>query len=208
MTVALQPTACPSVEIGAGIPDVPIFRLTVEQYVAMVETGILTEDDPVELLEGWLVHKMTKRPDHMVATGCILDLFPHVLPAGWFLNLQDPVTTPDSLPEPDAAVIRGTRRDYRPRRPAAADVGLVVEVADTTLRQDQGPKKRLYARAGIAVYWIVNLVDSRIEVYTEPSGPTEVPDYGKRQTYGPEDTIPMVLDGVEAGNLAVQDLLP
>ena len=98
----------------------------------------------------------------MVATGCLLDLLPRVLPAGWFLNVQDPITTPESLPEPDAAVIRGSRRDYRERRPMAADVGLIIEVADTSLAQDRGTKKRVYARVGIPVYWIVNLNTSRI----------------------------------------------
>src|SRR5205807_8538091 len=130
-----------------AVPDVSIHRLTVEQYEAMFEAGILTEADPVELLEGWLVEKMSKNPPHIVATGLLLDVLPRLLPAGWFLNVQDPIATVDSLPEPDAALIRGARRDYLARRPTAVDIALLVEVADTSLEQDRGLKKRAYARA-------------------------------------------------------------
>jgi Uma2 family endonuclease len=87
-------------------------------------------------------------------------------------------------------------------------VVLVGEVADVSLDRDRGIKKRIYARAGIAVYWIVNLVDSIIEVYTLPSGPTEIPDYGNRQDFGIADAVPVILDGVEVGRIAVKDVLP
>ncbi len=207
MSVIAQPISLPPAPSEA-VPDVPIYRLTVEQYLAMAEAGILTEEAPVELLEGWLVEKMTKRPPHMVATGLLVDLFPRLLPAGWLLTVQDPIATPDSLPEPDAAIVRGARRDYRERRPTAADVAMVVEVADTSLQQDRGTKKRLYARAGIPIYWIVNLGERQIEVYTEPTGPAEEPDYRQRQDYGPADMIPVRLDGAEVGALAVRELLP
>src|SRR5207302_1771967 len=107
-----------------AIRDVPIYRLTVEQYLAMAEAGILAEDDPVEFLEGWLVEKMTKDPPHIVATGLLLDLFPRLLPAGWFLSVRHTIATTGSLPEPDVALIRGAPRDYIGRRPTAADIAL------------------------------------------------------------------------------------
>lgn len=207
MSVTISPISTHPVH-EAVIPDVPIHRLTVEQYEAMIGTGILTEDDPVELLEGWLVEKMTKNPPHMVANALILRVFPRLLPPGWFLAMQDPIATMDSLPEPDATVIRGEPRDYLQTRPDTANIGLVVEVADTSLDQDRGAKKRIYARASIPVYWIVNLVERQIEVYTESTGPTAEPTYGQRQDYGPADTISLVLDGVAGGSLAVSELLP
>ena len=104
----------------ASIPDVPIYRLSVPQYRAMAEAGILGEDDPVELLEGWLVPKMTKFPPHTLASGLLQDALTLVLPRGWYLKVQDPIDTPDSAPEPDLCVVRGTRRDGRgtsPRSP-------------------------------------------------------------------------------------------
>jgi Uma2 family endonuclease len=207
MSVTVQPTRTIT-PYAPTIAGVPIYRLTVEQYLAMAEAGILTEDDPVELLEGWLVEKGTKNPPHIVATGLLLDLLPRLLPSGCFVNVQDPIATVDSLPEPDAAVIRGARRDYLERRPMASDVGLVVEVADTSLQQDRELKRRIYARAGIVVYWIVNLVNRQIEVYTDPSGPVEEPDYRQRHEYRAADTVPLVLGDVEVASLKVQDLLP
>lgn len=207
MAVAIPPIS-PITSRSPAVPDVPIYRLTVEQYEAMIQAGILAGDDPVELLEGWLVEKISKNPPHIVATGFLLDLLPHLLPVGWFLNVQDPIATVDSLPEPDAAVIRGARRDYLARRPTAADIALLVEVADTSLDQDRGLKQRAYARAGILVYWIVNLVDRQIEAYTDPTGPAGEPTYRQRRDYGAADAIPLVLDGVEVGSLAVRELLP
>jgi Uma2 family endonuclease len=92
--------------------------------------------------------------------------------------------------------------------PTAGDAGLLIEVADSSLLRDQRDKTRIYARANIPCYWIVNLVDQRIEVYTQPSGPTAVPAYGAFQTYQPGDSIPLVLDGNVVASLPVADLLP
>ncbi len=192
----------------SDIPDLPIWRLSVSAYHAMIDSGILGSDDPVELLEGWLVTKMSKNPPHRVATGLIHDALLAILPPNWFFDVQDPVTTDDSEPEPDLSLIRGTRRQYTQGHPIASDTALVIEVSDTTLYRDRGTKKRIYARAGFPEYWIVNLNDEMIEVYTLPSGPTSDPDYGNRQDYGAVDTIPLVLDGVEVGRIAVKDVLP
>jgi Uma2 family endonuclease len=85
---------------------------------------------------------------------------------------------------------------------------LIVEVADSSLRRDRVFKKRLYAAAGILVYWVVNLPEARIEVYTDPSGPIERPDYHQRRDYGQSDTVPVLIDGVEVGRLPVHELLP
>jgi Uma2 family endonuclease len=81
-------------------------------------------------------------------------------------------------------------------------------VADSSLQRDRALKKRLYAAAGIPVYWIVNLLDSQIEVYTDPSGPGEQPDYRQQQNYDSADTVPVVIEGHEVARLGVQDLLP
>jgi Uma2 family endonuclease len=74
--------------------------------------------------------------------------------------------------------------------------------------RDQRDKTRIYARGGIPFYWIVNLVDGRIEVFSQPSGPTAVPSFGAFQVYQPGDNIPIVLDGATAATLPVADLLP
>jgi len=207
MTVIAQPKTSPIAD-EAAVPTEPIYRLSVAQYHAMAEHGILTEDDPVELLEGWLVQKMTKHRPHARCTRRTRRALDQLVPTGWYVETQEPVTTTDSEPEPDVAVVRGDDDDYLDRHPGPHDVALVIEVADSTLRRDRTTKKRLYARAGIPVYWIANLIESRFEAYTEPSGAARQPDYRQRQEYGPDDEIPVVLDGVEVGRLLVRDLLP
>lgn len=90
------------------LPSEPVWPLTVAQYHEMVRYGILTEEDRVELLEGVLVPKMSKNPPHTTATGLILEAIRPLLPPGWFLNSQEPVTLDDGEPEPDY----GHRQDY------------------------------------------------------------------------------------------------
>lgn len=99
-------------------------------------------------------------------------------------------------------------RDYQDRCWRPEDVPLVVEVSDTSLRDDQGVKKTINARSGIAIYWVVNLVAGRLEVYTDPTGPDPSPDYRRRADLGPGDEVALVLDGHEVARIAVADLLP
>jgi Uma2 family endonuclease len=207
MSITAQPIAPPAADDGA-VPTEPIYRLSVAQYHAMAEHGILDEDDPVELLEGWLVQKMTKYRPHSLTTALVRRALERLLPDGWYVDSQEPVTTAESEPEPDVSIVRGEPRDFRDRQPGPENVALIVEVADSSLRRDRGTKKRIYARAGIPVYWITNLIESRFEVYTDPTGPAEQPDYRQQQEYGPADEIPVVLDGNEVGRLPVRELLP
>ena len=191
-----------------AVPTDLIWRLSVSQYHDMIRTGILTEDDPVELLEGWLVTKMPKNPRHSLTTQLTREALARLLPASWYVDAQEPITLEDSEPEPDVVVVRGDRRQYLDRHPGPQDVTLVVEVADTTLQRDRTLKKRLYAAARIPVYWIVNLPENRFEVYTDPTGPADQSDYRQRQDYGPSDEVPLVIEGREVSRLAVQELLP
>ncbi len=80
-------------------------------------------------------------------------------------------------------IVRGARRDYADRHPSPADPAPVVEVADTTLQRDRTLKQRVYARAGVPRYWIVNLPEQQIEVYSDPIGPDELPVYRERHDY-------------------------
>jgi Uma2 family endonuclease len=191
-----------------AVPTEPILRITVEQYHDMIKKGILAEDAPVELLEGWLVPKMSKNPPHLVATVLTRSALDQLLSEGFYVQVQDPVTTDDSEPEPDIGVVRGKPRDFSQRLPRPADMGLVIEVSESSLTRDRTIKKRIFARAQIPVYWIINLVDRQLEVYTDPSGPGDQPDYRQRRDYGPADLVPVVLDGKEIGRLPVRDLLP
>lgn len=207
MAVTTQPVPAESGHDPA-IPDVPIYRLSVAQYHAMAKAGILGEDDPVELLEGWLVQKMTKHRPHSLSTLLARQALGALISTGWYVDSQEPITTEDSEPEPDIVVVRGSPRDYTDRQPGPTDIALIVEVADSSLGTDRGRKKRLYARAGIAIYWIVNLIERQIEVYSDPSGPSEEPDYRERQIFAASDAMAVMLDGANVGMLKVADLLP
>jgi hypothetical protein len=187
--------------------SLPVYRLSVEQYHRLIESGVFRSGDRVELLDGILVSKMTHNPPHAASVVLITRLLSRTLPDEWLLRAQLPVTTRESEPEPDFALVPGPVNRYGTRHPVPREVGLLIEVADTSLAEDQGPKLQLYARARIAPYWIVNLVDRRVEVYTQPRGGRS-PGYRHRQDYGPGEAVPLVLGGQDFGTLAVSDLLP
>lgn len=189
------------------VPDDPIYRLSVAQYHDMIRSGILTDDDPVELLEGWLVTKMPKNPRHSLATQLTRDALAGIIPQDWHVDVQEPITTEDSEPEPDVLVVRGNRRDYIERHPSPAEVALVVEVADATLQRDRTLKLHLYARAGIPTYWILNLPENQLETHSDPSGEGEGAKYTQHTIYRASDTVPVVIDGQEVGQLSVQGLI-
>jgi len=198
----------PPVESVAAIPNDLILRLSIEQYHAIIQAGILTDDDSVELLEGWLVFKMPKNPPHRVTTRLVRTALENILPAGWYVDSQEPITLSNSEPEPDIVVVRGDTRQYLDRHPGAEDIALIIEVSDTTLQRDRTVKKRIYARAGISIYWIVNLVEEQVEVYSQPLVEVEQPDYSQRLDFGRSAVIPIIIEGIEIGAIAVDALLP
>ena len=182
----------------------PIWRLTVDQYHAMIDTGILSSDSPVELVEGILLQKMSKKPPHSFATEEARAALVSVLPAGWCVRAQEPITLADSEPEPVIAVACGSNRDYINRHPGPGDIALIVEVSDSTLARDRGIKLRMYARAGIREYWIVDLFGRCLEVHTDPQGES----YRALTVLFTNDAIPVVIGGSQVGVIPVSSLLP
>src|SRR5947209_7775387 len=110
------------------IPSDPVYPLSVEQYHAMISGGVITENDPVELLEGVLVFKMPKNPPHTYAMESAQEIIRPMLPVGWFYRAQEPITLEDGEPEPDGVVVRGSRADFRSRHPGPSDVALLIEL--------------------------------------------------------------------------------
>ena len=189
-----------------AIPPFPIRRYSVDEYHKMIETGVLTENHRVELLHGWLVPKMTVNPPHNFAVTALMERLV-AFGARAAVRVQQPITTSDSEPEPDVVLALGTNADYRKRNPRPSECVIVVEVADTTLHEDRTTKLELYAVAGVSVYWIVNLLGRRVEVYTQPKSGKK-PMYKKRTDYGPRDDVPVVVRGKELGRIPVKELLP
>jgi Uma2 family endonuclease len=182
--------------------------LTVDQYHRMIDAGILIEGEPIELLEGYLVNKMPQNPSHATVNSRLIARFSRRLPPDWFVRSQLPVTLSDSEPEPDAAVVRGDDTVYNLRHPFPADFGIIIEVSDSTLVFDRREKGRIYARAGIPVYWIVNVVGRQIEVYTDPDASANPPAYRSRVDYLPGQDVPLVLDGVAVGTVPAGEIIP
>ena len=174
----------------------------------MIDHRILTENDPVELIEGLLVTKMPKNPPHRIATKKTVRALEQAVKSGWYVDSQEPITTADSEPEPDVCIVRGDTSDYPDRHPGPDDVGLVVEVADTTLERDRSLKKRAYARAGIEMYWVLNLADRMLEVYSAPNGDDASPDYQNRIVLTDKQSVTLTLDQHEVGTISVSEFLP
>jgi Uma2 family endonuclease len=176
--------------------------MTVDEYERLA--GIL--DDPrIELIDGYLVKKMGKKPPHIWSVGSVFDAIAGLLPVGWSTRKENPVRIPEfDEPEPDVAAVRGSREDYRSRLPEPTDVALLVEVADRSLPIDRGPKRAAYARAIVPVYWIVNLNDRQVEVYSDPSAD----GYRSAEVFGPGEAVPVMIAGIEAGRIKVSDILP
>ena len=202
MSIATQPY-----EEGLELPVFPVHRFTVEEYHLMGEAGVLTEDAQVELLEGWIVRKMIRKPIHDGMVAVIRRALAAVLPEGWHVRVQSAVTTNDSEPEPDLAVVLGPERNYLTKHPLPRDIALVVEVAETSLDRDRN-KRRLYARAGIPQYWIVNLSEAVVEAYTQPSHTEGVPAYGEQRNYSGDELVPFVIEGREITRIPARELLP
>lgn len=149
---------------------------------------------------------MAKGPGHEYAVGQGEDLLRGRIPAGWHVHNQAPITLANSEPEPDLAIVRGGREAYRQRHPVPSEVALVVEVSETTLDTDR-VKGRTYGSAGIAEYWIINLVDRCVEVYARPDAKSEL-GYVSRTISRVHETIAVRVAGQDLGTLAVIALLP
>jgi Uma2 family endonuclease len=137
------------------------------EYERLVGLGVF-RGEPIELIGGQLVVAEPQGAYHASAITRVDYSLRAVLPPGWIVRLQAPVSLDEeSEPEPDLVVARGRPGDYRESHPARP--ALVVEVAESSLEFDRERKGSLYARAGIQDYWIVNLVDRVLEVYREPA---------------------------------------
>jgi Uma2 family endonuclease len=189
---------------SAWVPS-SLYRLTLEQYEAMVAAGIFTGRERVHLINGYLVEKMTQKPPHAVADELCGEALRPILPAGWSLRSGKPVRIPGwaSEPEPDRSVVRGGIRDYAGQHPGPADIALIIEVAKSSL-DDGRAMAGIYGRAGIPFYWIINLIDGQVEVYSNP-GPS---GYASVVVLAPPHVLSVVIDGVEVGQIPVAEILP
>jgi Uma2 family endonuclease len=150
---------------------------------------------------------MAESPEH----GAVCDLIRRAMEvillavAGWHARGQNGLKIPSqvSIPRPDLAVVRGTPRDYLKRYPGAADAALFAEVSLSSLDEDRAMAD-IYAAGGIPVYWIVDVDDGQVEVYSNP-GPS---GYQSHEVLAPGHVLRVMIDGVEVGEIPVADILP
>jgi len=177
-------------------------RWTGEQFRRLAEGGFLPEGRRFELLAGEIVERMPPNPAHAAIVTLLARLLREALPPGLHLRQENPIRLDTGTePQPDLAVVRGAEMDFARAYPTAADVLLVVEVADTSLAADRGLKLRLYAAAGIPEYWVLDLRGEALEVYREPLGSR----YPRREVLAAHHRV--AVPGVAGAELRVGDLL-
>lgn len=206
MSTLIHPTA--------GQPPLDdVYRFSVAQFDRMVKDGTIDEDEPVELLAGMVVRKMPKSPRHRVSVRKVVRALEALIPEGWHVEKEEPLAIPPwGKPEPDVAVLRSELEFDASRDATALDCCLIVEVADSQLARARNEKLTLYARAGIPHYWIVYLAgggqgtpQGTVEAYSRPD---PAGTYGEHLNHEPGGRVPVVILGVEVGQIAVVDLLP
>ena len=204
-----------STAIQAPPPQAPTadapYDLTVDLFSRMVETGLIPRDRRIYLQDGRLYEKMAKTKAHGSVGAAITRAVDRRLPDDWSLWPESTVVLdPTNAPLPDFAVVRSGNllgRATPERYPEAGDVGLLIEVAVTSLRDDLTTTLELYARAGIPAYWVVDVPGRRILVHTEPRVVDGKGEYARVETFRPGQSTPLVLDGQEVARIPFDELL-
>ena len=183
-------------------------RWTRAEYEKLIELGFFQPGDPVELIGGELMVAEPQSAKHYTAIRKCAKALEAAFGPGWEVRTQGPIGLDDgSEPEPDIAVVPGGPADYRrahPSRPV-----LTVEVAVSSLAADRKHKGSVYARAGLADYWVLNLIDRVLEVYRDPLPDAEAPfcwRYAHREVVAPSGRIAPL--SKPAATIAIADLLP
>jgi Uma2 family endonuclease len=146
-------------------------RITVHDYHRMAEVGLLRPDDRVELIDGEIIDMPPIGSRHGAVVDLIAERFFTALKGAALLRIQGAIRLGnDSEPQPDVALLRPRADRYAAEQPGAADVLLVVEVSDTTLKFDVGAKARLYARHAVPQLWVADLTKRRLQVFKSPRG--------------------------------------
>ena len=145
-------------------------KLGVKEYDSMIEKGILTKYDRIELINGIIVEKAKKSPRHCASTDIVMKLFWNHFDEKAVVRNQNPIWLDDySEPEPDIVLAALREDEYENSHPRPEEIYLILEVADSTLDFDRNTKGDAYARAGIRQYIVLNVQEKNLEDYREPS---------------------------------------
>lgn len=201
MTLAVEDTPV------AFVPALnTVKRFTVAEYNRLVDAGAF-DDSRVELLEGWIVEQTTHNPLHDATVDRVQELLRDRVGREWRVRVQSAISTTFSQPEPDIVIAIGPAERYATRHPGPDDIALLVEVADSSLDRDRLEKAPVYARAGIGVYWIVNLPERVVEVYGNPTDTPAGRGYPPPARFAPGDALPLTIGGRVLPSIPVADIL-
>jgi len=183
-------------------------RFTLAEYHYLGELGFFAPDERVELIRGEIIQMPTKKTPHSVCNTRLWQQLFVVLAGRAYLRVQEPVILPaDSEPQPDVAIVRNSPDDYLASHPYPADILMVMEIADATVKFDQTTKLSLYSEDGIAHYWIFNLVDRHLELYCDPyQDDRGVWGYRTRHIVLPSETVTLPI--FSDVTLALEEIFP
>jgi Uma2 family endonuclease len=144
---------------------------TVQDYYRMSDLGILDPNERTELIDGQIIIMTAKGTPHVMTLRLLANVLENALgDKSVFVSTQDPIRLDNfSEPEPDLAIVKGTILDYGKHHPVPDDIYLVIEVADSTLKQDCQVKDKLYARSNIAEYWVVDIKNRQVHIFRDPT---------------------------------------
>ncbi len=206
MAVGTETVPETETQTGSGL-----YRMTAESFFRAVDANVFPEKDRVFLRNGRISAKTSRSLSYSATTECLRAAIVPVIPAGWSFWLKSLILGHDlSVPRPDLCIIRGRAQDYFQRGsfPKADEIALVVEVAESSLAEDRGEALADYAKANLPVYWIVNLVDWQVEVYTGPEIVGETARYTTREVYPVGREVPVLIEGVEVARVPAGSILP
>jgi Uma2 family endonuclease len=171
----------------AGNERAARWRFTADDVMKMLDAGVLHEDDPVELIDGELLIVSPQGPEHIALKDELRERLREAYAGRAHIRDQGPLRADDrSLPEPGLCVLRGAPRDYLTRHATGADAVLVVELAKTSQTRDRR-KASVYARAGVPVYWLLDLEERTLTVHSRPNEASSA--YGDVVVLGADDRV-------------------
>lgn len=183
------------------------YRFSVGQFWRLLDSGIIPESH-VELVRG-RIYRMTRHEPHNFSTRRAARLLEALLPQGLYVRKEESMRHEDSsVLEPDVAVVPGSADAFQADLPKTSEAALIVEVCASTRTSDYRLKTRLYASAGVPVYWVVDVDGRKIDVFSEPTGAGREASYSRHAAFAEGEPAPVVVDGVEVGRIDAKELLP
>ncbi len=207
MATATEMTPAPA---DVGEDQDRIVDMSSDEYFGMIAAGLFAPKRRVYLWGGRLCEKMAKTRPHFTVSVRIGDAVRSRMPAGWLISPENPIRLDDRhVPLPDIAVIRGPIDVYEgeDRYPTVGDVGLLIEIAVTSLPKDLGKRAEVFARALVPAYWVADVRGRSIVEHIRPEVVDGVGRYAHVRACGPEEEVPLVFDGREVARLPVRDLI-